>query len=320
MEALLTAISKNGPVSYERNETRLWVTPFVNRSRTNRTSSDIGNQGWSGGSLIGLEQRDKKNTWSLGLLTGLMGSRSHVLGAPDTFSKTKGFLIGAFNTYKYTKQWGHESLVSRTSTLIDSQRYGLDKQDKQTPFYALSNYKSTTDLANTQINYLFNIIKKKVTCRLNTGVTYSRSQSGNITERNAGENGLNTIGNARKSAEFYNGIGIRRIWANDTETLKPQLEQAVQVFRKGEWESGWMICDSRNPHSLRIRIERDGKVFQLANQRWEIDLRPEPLAVPTSPSKAGVGATELDTSSEDLQMASNRVEMLATDAERDSFF
>jgi hypothetical protein len=108
--------------------------------------------------------------------------------------------------------------------------------------------------------------------------------------------------------------------ANDTETLKPQLEQAVQVFRKGEWESGWTICDSRNPHSLRIRTERDGKVFQLANQRWEIDLRPEPLEVPASPSKADARATELDTSSEDLQRASIRVEMPATDAERDSFF
>ena len=85
--------------------------------------------------------------------------------------------------------------------------------------------------------------------------------------------------------------------ANATESLKPELGQAVQVFRKGEWESGWTICDSRNPHSLRIRIERDGKVFQLANQRWEIDLRPELLEVPASPSKAGVGATELDTSS-----------------------
>lgn len=108
--------------------------------------------------------------------------------------------------------------------------------------------------------------------------------------------------------------------ANDTETLKPQLEQAVQVFRKGEWESGWTICDSRNPHSLRIRTERDGKVFQLANQRWEIDLRPEPLEVPASPSKADARATELDTSSEDLQRASISVEMPATDAERDSFF
>jgi hypothetical protein len=215
MEALLTALSKNGPVSYERNETRLWVTPFVNRSRTNRTSSDVGNQGWSGGSLIGLEQRDKKNIWSLGLLTGLMGSRSHVLGTPDTFSKTNGFLIGAFNTYKYTKKWGHELLISRTNTFIDSQRYGLDKTDKQTPFYAASNYKSTTDVGNAQLNYLFNIIKKKITCRLNTGITYVGSQTGKITERNASTNGLSTDASKNSSTELYSGIGLRRIWEVD---------------------------------------------------------------------------------------------------------
>ncbi len=215
MEALLTALSKNGPVSYERNETRLWVTPFVNRSRTNRTSSDIGNQGWSGGSLIGLEQRDKKNIWSLGLLTGLMGSRSHVLGTPDTFSKTNGFLLGAFNTFKYTKKWGHELLVSRTNTFIDSQRYGLDSTDKTTPFYAASNYKATTDVGNAQINYLFNIIKKKITCRLNTGITYVGSQTGKITERNASTNGLSTDAGKNSSTELYSGVGIRRIWAVD---------------------------------------------------------------------------------------------------------
>ena len=108
--------------------------------------------------------------------------------------------------------------------------------------------------------------------------------------------------------------------ANAPESLKPELGQAVQVFRKGEWESGWTICDSRNPHSLRIRIERDGKVFQLANQRWEIDLRPEPLEVPVSASKAGVGATELDTSSKAFKTPSNAMQMPPTAAEEDSFF
>lgn len=220
MEAFLTALSKNGPVSYERNETRLWVSPFTNRSRTNRTSSDLGNQGWSGGSLIGLEQRDKKNIWSTGILTGLMGSRSHVLGTPDTFSKTTGFLIGAFNTYKYTKKWGHELLISRTNTFIDSQRYGLDSTDNKTPYYAISNYKSTTDVGNAQINYLFNIIKKKITCRLNTGITYIGSQTGKIIERNAGTNSLMTTEKTSKSVELYNGIGLRRIWQFDQVMIR----------------------------------------------------------------------------------------------------
>ena len=163
LQTLLTAIAKSGPVSYERNETRLWISPFVNRSRTNRTSSEIGNQGWSGGSLMGVEQRDKKNIWSLGVLAGLMGSRSHTLGDPNTFSKTSGMLFGAFNTYKYSSHkdrgnFGHEILASRTITSIDAQRYGLDYIDKKTPFYALGSYKSTTDIANAQLNYLSAIL------------------------------------------------------------------------------------------------------------------------------------------------------------------
>ncbi|MES2608521.1 MAG: hypothetical protein V4544_07335 [Pseudomonadota bacterium] len=235
IETLLTALSKNGPVAYEKNETRLWVSPYANRSRTNRTNSDSGNQGWSGGSLVGVEQRDKKNIWSLGLLTGLMGSRSHVLGTPDTFSKTNGFLIGAFNTYKYTQEWGHEVLISRTNTFVDAQRYGLDRTDKQTPYYALATYKSTTDVGNAQINYLFNIIKKKVTCRLSTGITYLGTQTGKITERNAGANALSSAASTSKSSEIYTGIGLRRIWDVDKITVRTTFvyEYGYEFMKKG---------------------------------------------------------------------------------------
>ncbi|MES2253042.1 MAG: hypothetical protein V4482_05115 [Pseudomonadota bacterium] len=240
VEAILTAISKNGPVSYEKNETRLWVSPYVNRSRTSRTNSDLGNQGWSGGSLMGIEKRDQKNIWSAGLLTGIMGSRSHTLGDPNTFSKTTGMLFGGFNTYKYTDHkdqgnFGHELLISRTFTSIDSQRYGLDYIDKKTPFYALASYKTTTDVVNAQFNYLFDIIKKSVTSRLNTGLTYIRSQSGKITERDAGRNGIITAPSSTKSMEFYNGIGLRKIWNHEKITIRTTFvyEYGYQMVSSG---------------------------------------------------------------------------------------
>ena len=105
--------------------------------------------------------------------------------------------------------------------------------------------------------------------------------------------------------------------ANDAETLKPQLEQAVEVFRQGKWESGWTICDSRNPHSLRIRTERNRSVFQLANQRWGLDIRPE---VSTSLSKADAGAAGSIPSSADLEAASRALKMLPTATEEEEFF
>jgi hypothetical protein len=120
--------------------------------------------------------------------------------------------------------------------------------------------------------------------------------------------------NSNERALHANDLAI------DDETLKPQLDQRVSVFRGGKWESGWSICDSRNPHSLRVRIERDGKSQQLANQRWGIDVRPEPLELSTSPRKEGLGVIALDTSSEDLGRASKGVEMPVTDAQEDSFF
>ena len=107
--------------------------------------------------------------------------------------------------------------------------------------------------------------------------------------------------------------------ANDTETLKPQLEQAVQVFRQGEWESGWTICDSRNPHSLRVRRQRDTRVEQFANKRWGIDVQAEPLELSTSPSKEALGVVALDTSFEDLGASSRALEMPPTAAEEEFF-
>ena len=105
--------------------------------------------------------------------------------------------------------------------------------------------------------------------------------------------------------------------SNDAETLKPQLEQAVQVFRQGKWESGWTICDSRDPHSLRIRTERNGKAFQLANQRWGLDTRPE---VSTSLSKEVLGAVGSIPSPDDLGGASRALKMLPTATEEEEFF
>ncbi|WP_341882107.1 AAA family ATPase [Synechococcus sp. UW140] len=105
--------------------------------------------------------------------------------------------------------------------------------------------------------------------------------------------------------------------ANATEALKPQLGQAVQVFRQGEWEGGWTICDSRNPHSLRIRTERNRSVFQLANQRWGIDIRPE---VPASPEKAREAVDGLNPYSKDLAKPSRALEVSATAREQEEFF
>lgn len=225
MESLLTAISKNGPVSYERNQTRLWITPYANRARVRKTNNDSGNQGWSGGSLIGIEQRDKKNIWSIGIVTGLMASRSYVIGKPNNFSKANGMLLGAFNTLKYTDNKkggnvGHELLISRTVTSVNAQRDGVDAKDKVTPFYALSAYKTTTDVGNAQLNYLFDVIKKSVTCRLNTGMTYVNTNYGAYREKGAGTNGINKSSSSTKSLEWYNGIGIRKIWNHEKITIR----------------------------------------------------------------------------------------------------
>lgn len=220
VETLLTAISKNGPITYEKNNTHLWVSPYINRSRTNRTDSNVGNQGWSGGSVMGIEKRHPKKLWSVGLLTGLMGSRSHSIGDPNTFSKTKSLLLGTFNTYRYTKNWSHELLLTRNSTFVDAQRYGLDLADQKTPFYALGSYKRSTNLANGQLNYLFDVIKQSVTCRLDAGATYVSTQSGKFSERNAGENGINTLASLNKSIEYYGGIGLRKMWKGDNVTIR----------------------------------------------------------------------------------------------------
>ena len=242
LESLLNAISENGPVSYQKNETRIWMAPYANRSRTSMTNSNVGNQGWSGGSLMGIEQRNAKDTWSIGLITGLMGSRSHVLGQPNTFSKTKGVLFGMSNMYKYTDykdagNFGHEIFASRVTTFVDSQRYGLSTVDNTTPFYALASYKTTTDIMNAQLNYLFNVIPKSVTCRLNLGATYHDVKTGKIDERNAGVNGITTAASSAQSTQVYGGIGLRKSLKYD----------AIAIRTTAVYEYGYQVSSTGSP-------------------------------------------------------------------------
>ena len=242
LESLLNAISENGPVSYQKNETRIWMTPYANRSRTSMTNSNAGNQGWSGGSLMGIEQRNAKDTWSIGLMTGLMGSHSHTLGQPNTFSKTKGVLFGLSNAYKYTDykdagNFGHEIFASRVTTFVDSQRYGLSTVDNTTPFYALASYKTTTDIMNAQLNYLFNVIPKSVTCRLNFGATYHDVKTGKIDERNAGMNGITTAASSAQSTQVYGGIGFRKSFKYD----------AIAIRTTAVYEYGYQVSSTGSP-------------------------------------------------------------------------
>jgi hypothetical protein len=149
-------------------------------------------------------------------------------------------LVGAYNTLKYSNNkdsgnFGHEVLVSRTLTSVDGQRDGLDAIDKVTPFYALLAYKTTTNVANGQWNYLFDIIKGSVSCRLNTGMTYIGSQYSAYNERGAGINGQNQSASSNKSVEWYNGIGLRKVWNDEKITIRTTFvyEYGYQVENSG---------------------------------------------------------------------------------------
>jgi hypothetical protein len=222
LEVFLKAAASKGPVSVERNETRLWISPIVNRSRISKTNNDAGSQGWSGGSLVGLEQRDRKNTWTWGLLAGAMASRSHTLGSPDTKSKTLSGIFGIYNNLKYSEHWGHELYLTRTMTGIKGQRYGTDTTTKA-PFFAKSAYKTTSDAGSAQINYLFDMLPKIATCRINGGTMYQQSKTGSFTETGAGSNNMTTSAVSAKSLEAYMGVGVRRIWKFDDITIRTTL-------------------------------------------------------------------------------------------------
>lgn len=234
-ERILTALVDKGPVSMGDKETRVWITPFASRMRVNRTSSDTGSQGWSGGSLIGVERRNLKNTYSFGLMTGLTAARSHTLGDPYSFQKANGYVLGVYNTYKYTKNWGHEVVLSRTNTFNDGQRYGIDKTKNNSPYYALQTYKTSSDLANAQLNYLFDIVKKRATGRINTGLTYTGTKAGKFTERNAGLYGITQNESTNNATEWYTGLGLRYIIEHGKKTfrLTGVYEYGVEMDKRG---------------------------------------------------------------------------------------
>lgn len=220
----LSVLSQMGPVSLQKKQMRLWISPFLTRRRFEGTSISTGFQGWGGGSLGGIERRNEANTYTLGLMTGLMYSKSSKIFQPHTYSKMTGLILGAYNTYKYMDDpykgtFTHELLASHTISQIKGQRYGIDGITSL-PYLAQSNYRSHTSLLNGQLNYIFTIIPKEITCRLDSGYTYSRNYTGRYSERNASTNGINYARSSSSNQEFYNGLGLRKIWDNGTVIVR----------------------------------------------------------------------------------------------------
>lgn len=232
-ENILLALGQLGPISKAINETRIWLTPYMNRVRASNTSSESGYQGWAGGAIGGVERRDKKNTWCFGLLSGVTVSSTHVLGQPDTSSKTKGLVVGVYNTLKYNQYFGHEILVSRTWNLVQSSRFGKGKTSNSN-YTALGDYKMTTDILNGQINCILDLIKKKATARINVGSTYTRENSGKVIERGAGLYNLMIDNRVNSNVELYAGLGLRRIINYGKSTIRATVvyEYGYELMKK----------------------------------------------------------------------------------------
>ncbi|MDP4724736.1 MAG: autotransporter outer membrane beta-barrel domain-containing protein [Alphaproteobacteria bacterium] len=236
LESIIRATETSGPVSFSRNETRIWASPYTSRARVNNSLAGIGQQGWSGGSLIGFEKRDRKNIWTVGMLTGLTLSKFHNNGDPDTHSKANGYVMGVYNTLKYTDNknagnFGHEVLISRITNVNTMQRRG---EQRNVTYFAKAANKSVTNLSNAQLNYIFNL-QKTLTCRFSLGGTYTDENEGAYTETNAGTYGNRVGGKNTKAGEIYFGPGLRHIWKDGSHTyrLTGVYEYGVSVYNKG---------------------------------------------------------------------------------------
>ncbi len=255
----LSALSKIGPVSIQKKELRLWISPFFTRRRFNGTYLSSGNQGWGGGALAGIERRNDENTYTLGLLTGLMNSKSSKLSQPNTHSKVNALILGAYHVYKYWDDpqkttFTHELLASHTISQIKGQRYGVDSITK-IPYLAQSNHRSHTSLFNGQLNYIINVIPREVSLRLDSGYTYSRNYEGRYRENNASTNNINYSRNSVYNHEFYNGIGIRKTWDDGSTILRTTAVYEYGYVMKAK-NSGSSIS-LQNIRSLSYGIQPD---------------------------------------------------------------
>ena len=142
-------------------------------------------------------------------------------------------LFGGYNTYKYDENWSHELLATRTYTYINSQRFGTSTTNN-TPYYALGSYKTTTDVGNAQLNYLFDVIKESITCRLDAGFTYQGTNQGAFTESNGSPN-LMASATSNTTTELYSGIGFRKTWNADQTTIRSTVvyEYGYQLTSSG---------------------------------------------------------------------------------------
>ncbi len=226
IEQIANVLNANGIQSIDKGQMRLWTSPFVNLSRLENDGSKAGSIGRSGGTLIGIEKRDKDNISTIGFLTGILFSRSHLLSQPYNSSAGTGYIFGAFHKLKYTDykdkgNFGHELMASHVVTDYDLKRSDTKNPSSSERYYTTASYENRNTTLNAQLNYLFNIKQlEHFSCRLDFGATLKHLSSDPIVETGSDIYNITVKTTDSNQLEYYGGIGLRKSWKNSESEFR----------------------------------------------------------------------------------------------------
>lgn len=209
-EAMLEAVARETtePVVFTSadEQMRTWVMPYATYGKADRSQFSQGNHRRTAGSLVGIEHRNLKEGWAIGVFTGLVYTHEKPLGDHLSYDHSKGYHAGIYGTYKPQEWIRFESMLFVTSLKHKQQRYGNEPLVGE--FLAMADYKQFDIVADNHVRFIHNI-DECWSVSTNLGYTYFKSTTDKYSEYNVSMVGINQPTIVATSGEVYTGLGVR---------------------------------------------------------------------------------------------------------------
>ncbi|MDP2193190.1 MAG: autotransporter outer membrane beta-barrel domain-containing protein [Alphaproteobacteria bacterium] len=199
-ESIFKALAENGPVSVSSDQYRVWISPFTHHSNS---TGEMAGREWLMGSLVGVEYRDLKNKYTIGLLGGGNFGHAREKGRSENGANFTGIDMGAYASYGAWEGGRIDATYVRSiNDITQSRMTDINR-------IAKNNHKMTIDMIDAQTSHVFKLPGDQWSVRLNAGHFYTHEDSDGYTETGALHRNRRISATKGRTYEVYGGLGLR---------------------------------------------------------------------------------------------------------------
>ena len=199
-ESILKAIADKGPVDLSSDQYRIWVSPFTNM---NNTKGKNAGRDWILGSLVGVEYRDLKSKYAIGLIGGANFGHTRQKAIKENGSGFTGINMGLYGSYGAWEGGRVDLMYMRSLNFLTGSRM------TDIGRIARNTHKLEINMLDVQTSHLIKIPGNEWSVRFNIGHTYTHDKSDGYTETGAAHRNKRIGVKKGRSYEAFGGIGVR---------------------------------------------------------------------------------------------------------------